>query len=67
MTRRRPRRTYIDGFKNQFVQLYLNGKKKCDSIREYDIAASLLDKWIKQAQTTGSFKEKDNRSDLEKE
>ena len=44
MTRRRPRRTYIDGFKNQFVQLYLNGKKKCDSIREYDIAASLFDK-----------------------
>ena len=37
MTRRRPRRTYIDGFKNQFVQLYLNGKKKCDSIREYDM------------------------------
>ena len=36
-------------------------------IREYEIAASLLDKWIKQSQTTGSFKEKDNRSDLEKE
>lgn len=67
MTTKRPRRTYTDEFKNQLVQLYLNGKRKCDIIREYDIAASLLDKWIKQSQTTGSFKEKDNRSDLEKE
>ena len=67
MTTKRPRRTYTDEFKNQLVQLYLNGKRKCDMIREYEIAASLLDKWIKQSQTTGSFKEKDNRSDLEKE
>ena len=67
MTTRRPRRTYTDEFKNQLVQLYLNGKRKYDIIREYDIASSLLGKWIKQAQTTGSFKEKDNRSDLEKE
>jgi len=29
---------------------------------EYDIAPSLLDKWIKQAESTGSFKEKDNRT-----
>ena len=67
MTIRRPSRTYTDEFKNQLVQFYLNGKRKSDIIREYDIAPSLLDKWIKQAQTTGSFKEKDNRSDLEKE
>ena len=59
MTTRRPRRIYTDEFKNQFVQLYLNGKRKCDIIREYDIAFSLFDKWIKQAQTTGYFKEKD--------
>ena len=67
MTEKRQRRTYTDEFKQQLVQLYLNGKRKCDIIREYDISASLLDKWIKQSQTTGSFKEKDNRSDLENE
>ena len=67
MTTKRPRRTYTDEFKNQLVRLYLDVKRKCDIIREYDIASSLLDKWIKQAQTTGSFKEKDNRSDLENE
>lgn len=67
MAERRQRRTYTEEFKEQLVQLYLNGKRKCDIIREYDIASSLLDKWIKQSQTTGSFKEKDNRSDLENE
>lgn len=64
---RRPRRTYSDEFKNQLVQLYLNGKRKCDIVREYDISSSLLDKWIKQATSTGSFKEKDNRSEEEQE
>ena len=67
MTERRPRRTYTDEFKNQLVQLYLNGMRKCDIVREYDISTSLLDKWIKQTESTGSFKEKDNRSDVEKE
>ena len=62
---RRPRRTYTDEFKNQLVQLHLNGKRKCDIIREYDISGTLLDKWIKQSTTTGSFREKDNRSEME--
>ena len=41
---RRPHRTYTDEFKTQLVQFYLNGKRKCDIVREYDISASLLDK-----------------------
>ena len=36
-------------------------------MEEYDLTASALDRWIKQAQTTGSFKEKDNRSSEENE
>ena len=67
MIKRRERRTYTDEFKNQLVQLYLNGKRKCDIIREYDIASSLLDKWIMQSSKSGSYKEKDNRSAEEKE
>ena len=58
----RSRRTYSPEFKQQLVDLVRNGKRKCDVIREYDIAASLLDKWITQADNTGSFREKDNRS-----
>ena len=40
---------------------------KCDIVREYDISPSLLNKWIKQSSSTGSFKEKDNRSEEENE
>jgi transposase len=56
------RRTYTSEFKQQLVDLYRNGKRKCDIIREYDIASSLLDKWIAQADKSGSFHEKDNRT-----
>ena len=64
---KRLRRTYIDEFKTQLVQLHLIEKRKCDIIRKYDIASSLLEKWIKQASTTGLFKEKDNRTEEENE
>ncbi len=42
----RTRRTYTSEFKQQIVDLYHSGKRKCYIIREYDIASSLLDKWI---------------------
>ncbi|MBI4857026.1 MAG: IS3 family transposase [Acetobacterium woodii] len=64
---KRPRRTFTDEFKNQMVQLYLNGKPRTEIVREYDLTASSLDKWIKQHQTSGSFNEKDNRSEEETE
>ena len=41
---KRERRTFTDEFKNQMVQLYLNGKRKSDIVREYDLTASALDK-----------------------
>ena len=59
---RRTRRTYHDEFKRQLVSLYHGGKRKCDIIREYDIASSVLDKWIERADKTGSFREKENRT-----
>jgi transposase len=61
------RRTFTHEFKQQIVDLYRSGKRKCDIIREYDISGSLLDKWIAQATNTGSFKEKDNRSPEDEE
>ena len=63
----RPRRTYTPEFKQQLVDLYRSGKRKCDIVREYDIAKSLLDKWIAQADHSGSFKEKDNRTPEQQE
>lgn len=63
----RPRRSYTSEFKQQLVDLYHSGKRKCDIVREYDIAKSLLDKWISQADNSGSFKEKDNRTPKQQE
>lgn len=56
----RERRTFTSEFKQQMVQLYLNGKPRRDIIRQYELTPSALDKWIRQSKTSGSFKEKDN-------
>lgn len=64
---RRERRTFTEEFKNQMVQLYLNGKPQSEIIKEYDLTPSALRRWIKQSQTTGSFKESDNRTPEENE
>lgn len=37
---KRERRTFTDEFKNQMVQLYLNGKRRCDILKEYDLISS---------------------------
>jgi len=61
------RHTFTPEFKQQMVQLHENGKSRAAIVEEYDLTASALDRWINQAQTTGSFKEKDNRSSDEVE
>lgn len=63
----RPRRTYTTEFKQQLVNLYRSGKRKCDIVRKYDIVNSLLDKWIAQTDHSGSFNEKDNRTPEQQE
>ena len=62
MTIKRVRREFSDEFKNQMVQLYQAGKSKVDIVKEYNLTRSALERWIEQAQSTGSFKEKDNRT-----
>ena len=64
---RRARRTFTQEFKTQIVNLYLSGKKKSEILKEYDLHAATLDRWIKQHESTGSFKEKDNRTPDEQE
>ena len=63
----RERRIFTAEFKQQMVQLYQNGKPRQDIIREYDLTPSALNKWIKQSETSGSFKEKDNLSPAQQE
>ncbi len=62
---RRERRDFTDEFKTQMVQLHLNGKPKYEIIKEYNLTPSSFNRWVKQHQSTGSFKEKDNRTDEE--
>ena len=64
--KRKPRK-YTDEFKQQLVDLYHSGKRRCDICREYDTAHSLFDKWVKQAENSGSFHEKDNRTPEQEE
>jgi transposase len=64
---KRERRTYTEEFKEQMVKLYESGKPKKDIMAEYDLTPTAFNTWIKRSQTTGSFKEKDNRSPEENE
>lgn len=64
---KRSRREFTDEFKSQVVQLYLSGKTKSSIVKEYDLTPSSLNRWIEQHQSSGSFKEKDNRSKAENE
>jgi transposase len=61
------RRTFTAEFKKQMVQLNQNGKARQEIIKEYDLTPSALDRWVKQYKSSGSFKEKDNRSPEEQE
>ena len=49
------------------VRLFENGKSKSEIVREYDLMASALDKWVKNHQNTGSFNHIDNLSEEERE
>lgn len=64
---KRERRTYTLEFKEQMVKLFESGKPKKDIMAEYDLTPTAFNTWIKRSQTTGSFKEKDNRSPEENE
>ena len=64
---KRARRIYTDEFKKQMVDLVKSGKTKAIVLREYDLHPSALNRWVSQSNNSGSFKEKDNRSNEEKE
>ena len=66
--KRRARRTYTDQFKQQIVDLYNTGNYSQKQLMyEYDLTETALSRWIRQANNSGSFKEKDNRTPEEDE
>ena len=62
---KRKRRNYTFTIKKQIDQLYQNGKSESDIAKEYDINVSVIGRWLSQCDNSGSFKEKENRSELE--
>ena len=64
---RRQRRTFSTEFKKQLVLLYKNNKPRKEIIKEYDLNPSTFDRWVRQYDNSGSFKEEDNRTDEETE
>lgn len=66
MTRRK-RRTFTNEFKEQVVKLHLARKSRSEIVKEYDLTPSAFDKWVRQHKTSGSFKEKDNRTPEQEE
>jgi transposase len=62
MNDKKARRTHSEEFKQQIVQLYNIGKSKAEICREYDLAHSLLDRWIQRINSSGSTRERDNRT-----
>ena len=54
-------------FKKQIVALYKSGKQVSKLSREYDVATPTIYKWIKESDTTGSFRMQDNLTDEQKE
>lgn len=42
-------------------------KTRKDILAEYELTASTFDKWVRQSQSSGSFKEKDNRTPEQEE
>ena len=62
MNNQTPRRTFSEEFKLQMVQLYNSGKSKSSISREYDISMSVIDRWVKRINATGSTKESDYRT-----
>lgn len=61
------RRMFSIDIKKQMVALYENGKSRQDIVREYELTASALDRWITQFRKSGSFTEKGNQSPEEEE
>ena len=47
------------------VVLYNTGKSRTEIIKEYDLSPSAFNRWVKEYNTTGSFKVKDNRLEEE--
>jgi len=60
-------KSYSDEFKLHIVSLVEAGQKPGDIGKEYSISVTAIRNWVKNYGNSGSFKRKDNMSEIEKE
>ena len=53
---------YTDEFREQIAKLVISGKPVAHIVKEYGIAKSTVVTWTAKYQTTGSFRDADNRT-----
>ena len=58
---------YTDEFREQIVKLKQGGKTNKELSRTYGISRTSITNWVRMHGNSGSFREKDNESALEKE
>ena len=58
---------YNEEFKKQIVELINSGKNINEVVKEYNIARSTVNKWVKDYSSSGFFKTNDNRFDEKNE
>jgi len=59
--------SYTDEFREQIAKLAISGKPIVQIVKEYGIAKSTVGTWTAKYQSTGSFRDADNRSEEENE
>lgn len=61
----RKTKKYTDDFRKQMVALHKNGKTVQELAQEYEVPKSTIRQWINDYSNSGSFRAKDNRSEIE--
>jgi transposase len=59
--------SYTDEFRKQIVAIYENGKDVSTISKEYGISKQTIYTWIRKANNSGSFRDRDNRTSEENE
>ena len=69
-TNTKPKRNqvnYTDESREQIAKIALSGKPVTQIVKEYGISKTSVNNWTAKYEKTGSFRDVDNRSDVENE
>jgi transposase len=64
---RKNQTSYTDEFRQQIVKLVKSGKDAATIHREYGVSKTSIYEWVKKYDNSGSFRQKDNMTEEERE